>query len=112
MGNVTYRPELQPVLHEILGKIPGVTAAKMFGLPGYHVGKKFFAVLAYDGVSVKLPPERIKELLGRPDVIPFEPMPGRAMNGWVVITHADPAAYKAEVELFDEAIAYVASLAK
>lgn len=107
-----YREDLLPILSEIVGKIPGVVAGKMFGHPGYHLGRKFFTFVSDDGIALKLPRERAEGLVLRPTMSLFEPMEGRPMKEWVVITHADPKDFKEDVELFDEAIAYAASLVK
>ena len=45
------------VLDEMLLKLPGAKAGKMFGFPGYWTGGKLFACLFGPGVGFKLPPE-------------------------------------------------------
>jgi hypothetical protein len=57
----------------------------MFGCQGLRTGRKFFAIWWHEQLVVKLPADRLQELVdaGRGDV--FEPMPGRPMNGWVVL---------------------------
>jgi TfoX/Sxy family transcriptional regulator of competence genes len=66
-----------------------VTRGSMFGSQGLRTGKKFFAVWWHEQLVLKLPPERLRELVGAGTAQPFEPMEGRPMNGWVVV---DPAA--------------------
>ena len=66
-----------------------VSRGSMFGSQGLRTGKKFFAVWWHEQLVVKLPPERLRELVDGGTARPFEPMEGRAMNGWVVV---DPAA--------------------
>ena len=48
-------------------------------------GTKFFAVWWHEQLVLKLPPERLQELVASGAATPFEPMEGRAMNGWVVV---------------------------
>jgi TfoX/Sxy family transcriptional regulator of competence genes len=66
-----------------------VTRGTMFGSKGLRTDKKFFAVWWNDQLVVKLPTERIEQIVGAGQAVPFEPMPGRPMNGWVV---AEPTA--------------------
>lgn len=64
---------------------PVVTRGKMFGCPGLRVGTKFFAALFEGNLIVKLPRERVYELVGAGAGQPFEPMPGRVMGGWLML---------------------------
>jgi TfoX/Sxy family transcriptional regulator of competence genes len=67
-----------------------VARGSMFGSQGLRTGKKFFAIWWNDQLVVKLPPARLTELVQGGRAQPFEPMEGRAMNGWVVV--GEPAA--------------------
>ena len=78
----------------------------MFGSQGLRTGKKFFAIWWQDQLVVKLPPARLTELVEAGQAAPFEPMEGRAMNGWVVA--GDPGQWSGLVE---EARAFVAAQA-
>ena len=62
-----------------------VTPGTMFGCRGLRTGRKFFAIWWDGQLVVKLPAERLQELVaaGRAEV--FEPMEGRPMNGWAVL---------------------------
>jgi hypothetical protein len=82
-----------------------VSPGSMFGSKGLRTGKKFFAVWWHSELVVKLPADRIEELAAARAGAPFEPMPGRPMNGWVVL---DPASDWPE--LAGEARAFVESL--
>jgi hypothetical protein len=62
-----------------------VTPGKMFGSAGLRTGTKFFAIWWHEQLVVKLPGQRLAELVAAGDGEPFEPMPGRAMNGWLVL---------------------------
>jgi len=66
-----------------------VSRGSMFGSQGLRTGKKFFAVWWHEQLVLKLPQERLRELIEGGTAQPFEPMEGRAMNGWVVV---DPSA--------------------
>jgi hypothetical protein len=79
-----------------------VSRGSMFGSQGLRTGTKFFALWWHDRLVVKPSPDRLRELVDAGAAEPFEPMPGRAMNGWVVVgPDAD------WVPLVDEARAYV-----
>jgi TfoX/Sxy family transcriptional regulator of competence genes len=66
-----------------------VSRGSMFGSQGLRTGRKFFALWWHDQLVLKLPPERLRELIAAGTAQPFEPMEGRTMNGWVVV---DPSA--------------------
>ena len=89
----------------VAGAVGGpVTEGTMFGSKGLRTGKKFFATWWHEHLVVKVPAERAAELVGAGQAQPFEPMPGRAMNGWVVV--AETADWPPLVE---EARAFVAA---
>ena len=81
-----------------------VTEGTMFGSKGLRTGTKFFAVWWHEKLVTKLPPTRLEELVSDGRAEPFEPMEGRAMNGWVVV--AETADWP---PLVDEARAFVAT---
>jgi hypothetical protein len=62
-----------------------VSRGSMFGSRGLRTGKKFFAVWWHEQLVLKLPPDRLQGLVAAGAATPFEPMDGRAMNGWVVV---------------------------
>lgn len=64
---------------------PGVTESQMFGAPGLKTGGKFFVTLFRGELAVKLPKERVDELVASGDGSPFEPMQGRAMKEWLAL---------------------------
>ena len=64
---------------------PDVSEAQMFGAPGLKTGGKFFVTLFRGELSVKLPKERVDELVASGVGSPFEPMEGRAMKEWLAL---------------------------
>ncbi|WP_324274375.1 TfoX/Sxy family protein [Blastococcus brunescens] len=75
-----------------------VTSGSMFGCQGLRTGRRFFAIWWAEQLVVKLPPERLQELVATGQAEHFEPMPGRRMNGWVVLGESvswDPVAAEA-----------------
>jgi TfoX/Sxy family transcriptional regulator of competence genes len=62
-----------------------VTRGTMFGSQGLRTGTKFFAIWWHEQLVVKLPPDRLQELVAAGDGQVFEPMAGRTMNGWLLV---------------------------
>ncbi len=85
--------------------IPGLERRKMFGYPAGFVNGNMVTGLYGAGWHVRVPPEATAELLaagGRP----FEPMPGRPMRGYTVMSDeivGDDAALRGWL---DRAVAY------
>jgi hypothetical protein len=81
----------EAVAEQLLGQ-PGVSEGKMFGMDCMKAGGKVFAGRwDEDRLVVKLPRERVEELLASGDGEPFEPMAGRAMKEWVVVAAPEQA---------------------
>jgi len=84
-----------------------VSSAKMFGATGLRKGAKFFAMLYKGNLVVKLPAERVEELVKSKKGKPFDPGHGRIMKEWVAI---EPSGNKQEwLALAQEASRFVAS---
>jgi hypothetical protein len=80
-----------------------VSAGTMFGSRGLRTGTKFFAIWWREQVVVKLPATRLDEVVAAGSGTPFEPMEGRPMKGWVVLTpDADWPALAQEARAFVE----------
>ncbi|SOD93972.1 TfoX/Sxy family protein [Blastococcus haudaquaticus] len=62
-----------------------VTPGSMFGCQGLRTGRKFFAIWWHEQLVVKLPADRLQDLVAGGNAEPFEPMEGRRMNGWAVL---------------------------
>lgn len=63
-----------------------VSEGQMFGSKGLRTGRKFYAVWWHERLVLKLPATRADGLVAAGDAEPFEPMEGRRMNGWVVVS--------------------------
>ncbi len=105
MNNVQYNPKHKEILDTFLLDIDYVRPGKMFGHPAYYVGGKLFASLYMDGVCVKLPKNRVKELLRKENYTPFQPR-GRRMKEWILITHENSEEYLNDKPIFKESITY------
>ena len=111
MNKAQYNPKHKEVLDSFLLEDEAVKPGKMFGHPAYYVGGKLFASLYMEGVCVKVPEARVKELLTKEGHTPFQPM-GRTMKEWIMITHKNSKDYLKDKEIFQESIKYVTALTK
>jgi hypothetical protein len=98
------------ILDSFLLNIPIVKPGKMYGYPAYYVGGKLFASYYRDGVCVKIPEKRVKELLGKDGFSSFEPM-GRRMREWIFIIREKSKDYLKDQNIFEESIEFVSKLA-
>lgn len=95
-------PSFAPVVAAFAG-IRDVTGGRMMSAYGLKVGSKIFAMFARGQFTVKLPRERVEELLASGKGRRFDPGHGRLMKDWVTI-----AAGNADwVELAKEAYLFV-----
>jgi hypothetical protein len=87
---------------------PRVTyGGRGFGARALRFDGKIFAMLDSKGrFVVKVPRIRADELLARGQAVHFEPVPGRPMKEWIVVTGRRPS----WLALAREAYEYVASL--
>jgi hypothetical protein len=60
-----------------------VAKGNMFGAKCLKINKKAFAMFHQEEMVFKLPSD--ESLMAMEGVRPFEPMPGRPMNGWVQV---------------------------
>jgi hypothetical protein len=105
-----YRDDVLAALSSLLADRPDATPRKMFGYPGFAVGGKMFVCLFNAGIALKLPAAQVPVALERPDAEPFRPG-GKITREWVYIAHDDAAAYEADIDLLEAALAYVAEVA-
>jgi len=63
----------------------GAKRSLMFGMPVLKVRDKVFAGTYGDAMTFKLAADDVTAALKLKGVEPFEPMPGRAMKGWVLV---------------------------
>jgi hypothetical protein len=101
--------DLVDALSKLLATLPGVAEERTPTHATFLTNKKIFAFTRKGGgVALKLPRERIDDLLQREDVIPLT-MGKRTMKEWVLLNHARPSDYKKELALFKAAIAFVSA---
>ncbi|MEQ8672462.1 MAG: hypothetical protein RLP44_13280 [Aggregatilineales bacterium] len=105
MPDMTFKPEHETLLHELMNDIPQAKASKMFGMPAYKVNGKLATALFSKGMVVKLGADRVHEVLaeGNPDLSVFEPMTGRVWKDWLTIVDN----FSDHKPIFEEAVAYM-----
>lgn len=107
-----YRADVLAVLAREMAAVPEVHPGKMFGFPAFYATGRLFACVYGQGVGVKLPRERVAELLQRPDFVPFQPYGKPRMREWVEIRHARAADYARDAPLLAEGARFVATAPK
>lgn len=74
-------PRFAPVVRAFAG-VPGVKAGKLFSSYGLKVNSKIFAMFGRGRLVVKLPKERVDEMVGAGKAVRFNPGHGRLMKEW------------------------------
>jgi TfoX/Sxy family transcriptional regulator of competence genes len=79
-------PELIERFGALTADLPDVEPRQMFGYPAVFVGGNLVTSLHEKRWIVRLPEDDRAALLALPGTGPFEPMPGRPMNGYVALS--------------------------
>ena len=83
MLGMAYDEDLANRIRELVADQPGVTEQTMFGGLAFLVeGNMSVAASGRGGLMVRVDPEDMEMLLGKPHAQPFV-MPGRPMRGWL-----------------------------
>ena len=85
--------------------LPGEAGGRGFGSDALRVSGSIFAMLSRGHLVVKLPRDRVAELIGAGAGLPFDAGKGRPLREWVALTVTDDEAWLA---LAEEALAFVA----
>jgi hypothetical protein len=96
-------PELGAVVREYEGRAETASAGRKFGSNGLKAGGKLFALFTQGTLVVKLPRERVAQLVAAKVGKPFDPGHGRLMKEWLTVTGAKAL----WIELAREAFVYV-----
>ncbi|MBI4213274.1 MAG: TfoX/Sxy family protein [Chloroflexi bacterium] len=100
---MTAKELFDPLAEEML-LVPGTARASMFGGVALKSSNKVFACLYKDQLVVKLPGERVAELVRTGQAEPFDPGMGRVMKEWVAVEPRSEAEWRA---LITEARAFI-----
>lgn len=95
-------PRFVPVVQAFAG-VPGVKAGKLFSSYGLKVKGKIFAMYGRGRLVVKLPKERVDEMVGAGKAERFDPGHGRLMKEWAAFQSGE----ELWVELAQEAYRFV-----
>lgn len=109
MSPLNYNSDQKRALDRLLLAYPEVSAGVVFGLPCYKVSGVVFATLWREGVGIKLPETRVRELLEKPGCVPFRPFGRSRGKEFVQINHENPEDYQHDRPLFEEAMRYAFS---
>jgi len=101
--------ERKVMLDRLLLDYPEVSAGVVFGLPCYKVNGVVFATLSGEGIGIKLPEARVRELLEKPGFVPFRPFGRNRGKEFVQINHENAQDYQHDKALFEEAMRYAFS---
>jgi len=94
-------------MDEILLTNPLVTAGTMFGYPCYKIEGKAFCFVGGDGIGIKLPKDRIAELIPDTDAFhEFYPADGIVWKSWMSIDYDDSDDYRQHTDLYEEAMTF------
>ena len=102
-------PELVARFAALTEGMRGAQTRKMFGYPAAFVQGHLFAGVFQDDVFVRLSADDHAQLLKIRGARPFEPMPGRAMRGYVVVPPPVLASTRVR-DWLDKAFAHAKSL--
>ncbi|HTH53310.1 MAG TPA: hypothetical protein VL495_05135 [Edaphobacter sp.] len=95
----------------MLSGLPGITEKKTETHVTFLAGTKIFAFSRGgdgSGVALKLPRERIAQLLKRKEMATLT-MGKRTMKEWVLLDHKKLTDYSKDLDLFREAMEFVSS---
>jgi TfoX/Sxy family transcriptional regulator of competence genes len=79
-------PDLVERFRALTADLPDVEPRQMFGYPAVFVGGNLVTSLHETRWIVRLPADDQAALLELPGTGPFEPMPGRPMNGYIALS--------------------------
>lgn len=104
-----FSPDQKDSLDEMLLGWPDIEAGEMFGHPSYQIQGKVFASLMENGISLKMPPAVITNLLQQKNISPFMPIPGQVLRHWIFIQVDDSMDYADYGPYVEQALAFVAA---
>jgi hypothetical protein len=101
-------PTRKQQIDAILLQLPGVATKKIGGLDAWLVNDRMFACMNGDGVGVRLPAAKARDLqFSRENVVAFQPKGMPSSPEWVQVNRADATEYEKDLELFRASIEFV-----
>lgn len=77
-------PDLQSLFEALIAE-GAASAGKIFHSQGLKVGAHFVAFVHREGLGIKLPPDRVRGLVGCGQALPFVGSRQRVMKGWAIV---------------------------
>ena len=93
-------PRFAPVVQAFAG-VPCVKARKLFASYGLKVNGKIFAIFGRGRLVVKLPKERVDEMVGAGKAERFNPGHGRLMKEWASFSSGESDWVRLAREAYD-----------
>jgi TfoX/Sxy family transcriptional regulator of competence genes len=85
---VDVKPLFDEAAERMLARHADVQGGRMFASDGLKTGDRFFAIVAQGDLVLKLPADRVEELIATAGAAPFE-VGKRRMREWLRIAPAD-----------------------
>lgn len=98
--------DVAPALARLLAKHADVVRRPMFGYPAFFANGRMFACVYRDGIGLKVPEARAKELLTEPGVTPFQPHGKRRMREWIHVIQSSSRLSERNASVAMEALDY------
>ena len=103
-----FQADFEAAVDRVLAEHPQDEQGRMLHAPGLRTGGKYYGFATTDGhLVVKLPADRVADLIASGQGVECSPRPGRPMREWVQLPAPDEQAC---VDRLLEARAFVASL--
>lgn len=109
MSVVTFNRKHREVLDSILLQIPGVGTGTMFGYPAYYINRRLFACIYEEGIGVKVPEKIADSLVGREEIVRFQPIGRKPMKEWIQINRERSEDYRKDQEILKISVDYASS---
>lgn len=93
----------------LLSKHADVVRRTMFGYPAFIANGRMFACVYRDGIGLKVPETRAKQLLTERGIVPFQPHGKPRMREWIHVVQHSPRLSVRNSSVTIEALEYARS---
>ena len=107
--HVAWRKDLEQLLTTFVADHRGLSTGRLFGTPGAYAGRKVFACVVGDGITLRLPADAQQTAIDRGGQR-WTPI-GRRMTGWVIFKPTSAQAAASLAPFLEIAARHVALLA-
>ncbi len=105
-----YNQNLAKRIRNVLESNPGVVEKKMFGGVGFMLNGNMACGVQGEDLIVRVGAENNASALTQPFVRPFMVMPGKAMEGWVLVAPEGTAIDQALLHWIELGVKYASTL--